>query len=116
MPKRYQTALLLGAPGAGKGTQGKILGQIPGFFHLSCGDVFRRMDINSDLGRIFREYSSRGDLVPDEVTVKMWAQNINAQKILSLYKPQVDLLILDGIPRNVNQSHKHAALGVLSEE
>jgi len=104
MSKRYQTTLLFGAPGAGKGTQGKILGQIPGFFHLSCGDVFRSMDINSELGRVFREYSSRGDLVPDEVTVKMWAQNIHAQKTLSIYKPHDDLLILDGIPRNLRQA------------
>ena len=50
--KRYQTVLLLGAPGAGKGTQGKILGQIPGFFHLSCGEVFRTIDIHSELGRV----------------------------------------------------------------
>lgn len=104
MPKRYQTALLFGAPGAGKGTQGKIIGQIPGFFHLSCGDVFRSMDINSQLGRIFRQYSSRGELVPDKVTVDMWAQNIHAQTTLSIYKPHDDLLILDGIPRNVEQA------------
>lgn len=104
MSHRYQTVLLFGAPGAGKGTQGKILGQIPGFFHLSCGDVFRSMDINSELGRIFREYSSRGELVPDDVTVRMWAQNIHAQTVLSIYKPHDDLLILDGIPRNVNQA------------
>jgi len=104
MPHRYQTVLLFGAPGAGKGTQGKILGQVPGFYHLSCGEVFRTLDVNSELGRIFREYSSRGELVPDEVTVKMWAENIRAQTILSLYKPHDDLLILDGIPRNVNQA------------
>ena len=40
MPDRYKTILLFGAPGAGKGTQGKILGQIPGYYHLACGDVF----------------------------------------------------------------------------
>ncbi|RMH13193.1 MAG: nucleoside monophosphate kinase [Planctomycetota bacterium] len=104
MSNRFQTVLLFGAPGAGKGTQGKILGQIPGFFHLSCGDVFRSLDINSELGKIFREYSSRGELVPDDVTVKMWAQNIHAQTVLSIYKPHDDLLILDGIPRSVNQA------------
>ncbi|TVQ61456.1 MAG: nucleoside monophosphate kinase [Phycisphaerales bacterium] len=104
MPHRYQTVLLFGAPGAGKGTQGKILGLVPGFYHLSCGEVFRTLDVNSELGRTFREYSSRGELVPDEVTVKMWAENIRAQTILSLYKPHDDLLILDGIPRNVNQA------------
>lgn len=100
----YQTVLLFGAPGAGKGTQGKILGQIPGFFHLSCGEMFRSLDIHSELGQIFYEYSSRGELVPDDVTVKMWAENIRAQTILSLYKPHDDLLILDGIPRNVEQA------------
>lgn len=104
MPDRYKTILLFGAPGSGKGTQGKILGQIPGFYHLSCGEVFRTLDIHSTLGRVFYEHSSRGELVPDGVTVEMWAENIKAQTILSLYKPHVDLLILDGIPRNLHQS------------
>jgi adenylate kinase len=101
---RYQTILLFGAPGSGKGTQGKILGQIPGFYHLSCGDVFRTIDTSSELGKIFIEYSSRGELVPDDVTVKMWQQNMHARTVLSAYKPHVDLLVLDGIPRNVNQA------------
>ncbi len=104
MPNRYQTVLLFGAPGAGKGTQGKILGQIPGFYHLSCGEVFRNLDMNSDLGKIFYEYSSRGELVPDDATVRMWQQNMHAQTVLSIYKPKQDLLVLDGIPRNVNQA------------
>lgn len=104
MPQRYQTILLFGAPGAGKGTQGKILGQIPGFFHLSCGDVFRTLDMSSPLGRKFQEYSSKGLLVPDDATIKMWHQNIHAQTVLSRYKPQQDLLVLDGIPRNVTQA------------
>jgi adenylate kinase len=102
--RKYQTVLLFGAPGAGKGTQGKILGQIPGFYHLSCGEVFRTLDINSELGRTFREYSGRGELVPDEITIEMWAENLHAQTILSIYKPQDDLLVLDGIPRNVHQA------------
>ena len=102
--KRYQTVLLFGAPGAGKGTQGAILGRIPGFFHLSCGEVFRSLDINSELGATFYEYSSRGELVPDDITVRMWAENMHAQTVLSLYKPSDDLLLLDGIPRNVKQA------------
>ncbi|MDX2132663.1 MAG: nucleoside monophosphate kinase [Planctomycetota bacterium] len=101
---RFQSILLFGAPGAGKGTQGKILGQIPGFYHLSCGEVFRTLDINSDLGRTFVQHSSKGLLVPDDVTVKMWHQNMHARTVLSDYKPNVDLLVLDGIPRNVNQA------------
>lgn len=104
MSHRYQTILLFGAPGAGKGTQGKILGQIPGFYHLSCGEVFRTLDVSSRLGRIFQEYSSRGELVPDDVTIEMWCENMHARTVLSDYKPNVDLLVLDGIPRNVNQA------------
>ena len=110
MSDRYRTVLLFGAPGAGKGTQGKILGQIPGFFHISTGDIFRSLDIHSELGKIFYQYSSRGELVPDDVTVRVWAQHMNALTLLSLFKPHADLLILDGIPRNVAQSrlmHKY---------
>src|SRR3954469_23955897 len=104
MPNRYQTVLLFGAPGAGKGTQGKILGSIPGFYHLSCGEVFRTLDTTSKLGRTFLEYSSNGALVPDDVTIEMWHANMHARAILSDYKPHVALLVLDGIPRNVNQA------------
>ncbi|NUQ67627.1 MAG: nucleoside monophosphate kinase [Phycisphaerales bacterium] len=104
MRQKYQTILLFGAPGAGKGTQGKILGQIPGFYHLSCGEVFRTLDTTSKLGKTFMTYSSKGLLVPDDVTVEMWEQNMHARTVLSDYKPHVDLLVLDGIPRNVNQS------------
>jgi len=104
MPHRYQTILLFGAPGAGKGTQGKILGQVPGFYHLSCGEVFRTLDLTSEIGKTFMQYSSRGELVPDDVTIKMWQQNMHARTVLSDYKPSQDLLVLDGIPRNVHQA------------
>lgn len=104
MSQRYQTVLLFGAPGAGKGTQGKILGSIPGFFHLSCGEVFRSLDMTSDLGKKFLHYSSRGELVPDDITVRMWQENMHAQTVLSRFKPSQDLLVLDGIPRNVAQA------------
>lgn len=104
MTHRFQTILLFGAPGAGKGTQGKILGQVPGFYHLSCGEVFRTLDMSSELGKTFMQYSSKGLLVPDELTVKMWHQNMHARTVLSDYKPKADLLVLDGIPRNVNQA------------
>lgn len=114
MSQRYQTVLLFGAPGSGKGTQGKILGQVPGFYHLSCGEVFRTIDMRSDLGKLFIEYSSKGLLVPDDATVKMWHQNMHARTMLSDYKPNVDLLVLDGIPRNVTQAkHLEQHLNVL---
>ncbi len=101
---RNPAVLLFGAPGVGKGTQGKILGQIPGFFHLSCGDVFRSLDIGSDLGRSVYEYSSQGKLVPDELTISIWRKGLEGQAALTSYKKHEDLLVLDGIPRNVNQA------------
>ncbi|MCX5658681.1 MAG: nucleoside monophosphate kinase [Planctomycetota bacterium] len=104
MSTRYKCVLLFGAPGSGKGTQGKIVGNIPGFFHFACGDVFRAIDIHSELGKIFCEYSSRGELVPDDVTVRMWAENLKARATIGFYKPKSDLLILDGIPRTVTQA------------
>ena len=50
---KYRRRLLFGAPGSGKGTQGKILGAIPHFFHCACGDVLRNLRTDSELGRIY---------------------------------------------------------------
>jgi adenylate kinase len=104
MADRYQTVLLFGAPGAGKGTQGELLGNIPGYFHMSTGDMFRSIDRHSEIGRAFFEYSSRGELVPDEVTIELWRTYVHAQTVLGIFKPHSDLLILDGIPRTVAQT------------
>src|SRR3989454_5839008 len=100
----YRTILLFGAPGSGKGTQGKILGSIPGFFHCACGDVFRNLRIDDPLGKVFIEYSSRGQLVPDEPTINLWAKNIQACTLDGEFHPERDTLVLDGIPRNVHQA------------
>src|SRR5688572_33480631 len=101
---KYKTILLFGAPGAGKGTQGKILGSIPNLFHCACGDVFRNLTIESEIGRTFLEYSSRGHLVPDEPTVNLWRENIRGQIHPGRFRPEKDTLILDGIPRNRPQA------------
>jgi adenylate kinase len=101
---RYKTILLFGAPGSGKGTQGKILGAIPGFFHTACGDIFRSLDLSSEMGRIAWEYSSRGELVPDEFTVKLWKQYIKGMEMVNQFHPETEILVLDGIPRNVVQA------------
>jgi adenylate kinase len=101
---KYTTYLLFGAPGAGKGTQGRSLGSIPRFFHCACGDVFRSIDTRTRLGRAFLEYSSRGELVPDDITVELWKARIDAAVDAHQFKPDIDVLILDGIPRNVGQA------------
>lgn len=101
---KFKTLLLFGAPGSGKGTQGKILGTIPGFYHCACGDVFRSIDLRSSLGKAFLEHSSRGELVPDDITVDLWSQQIRNMVTLGRFKPEIDFLVLDGIPRNVEQA------------
>ena len=101
---KYRTYLIFGAPGAGKGTQGKILGTIPRFFHCACGDVFRSLDTRTPLGQTFLEYSSRGQLVPDALTVKLWMAVIGDTVGMHKFKPDIDSLVLDGIPRNIDQA------------
>lgn len=100
---KYRTILLFGAPGAGKGTQGRILGTIPGFYHCACGDVFRNLRIDDPIGRAFVDFSSRGMLVPDEPTINLWRKNIQAAELHGSFQPERDTLVLDGIPRNSNQ-------------
>jgi len=101
---KYRTILLFGAPGAGKGTQGKILGTIPNFYHCACGDVFRNLKMESEVGKAFVEYSSRGELVPDEPTIRLWDEFIENSTRNGRFHPEQDTLVLDGIPRNVNQA------------
>lgn len=100
---RYRTILLFGAPGSGKGTQGKIIGSIPGFQHSSTGDIFRSLDLQTEMGRKFWEYSSRGQLVPDELTIQLWKQYIKGLEYINQFHPETEFLVLDGLPRNVQQ-------------
>ena len=100
----YRTILLFGAPGAGKGTQGKVLGTVPNLFHCACGDVFRNLKTDTDIGKVFLEYSSRGELVPDAPTVQLWHHFIETSTKTGRFHPEKDTLVLDGIPRNVHQA------------
>ncbi len=101
---KHRTILLFGAPGSGKGTQGKILSNIPGFFHCACGDIFRNLKVDSELGRVFVEHSSKGHLVPDDATIKLWGKFIETSTAIGRFHPEKDLLVLDGIPRNIAQA------------
>lgn len=101
---KFKTILLFGAPGSGKGTQGKILGSIPGLVHVACGEIFRDLRVGSPLGRTFLDYSSQGALVPDDFTVQLWKEHIDSLVRQGRYEPEADMLILDGIPRNVAQA------------
>jgi len=95
---------LFGSPGAGKGTQGKILGKIPNHLHVSSGDLFRNLRIQNPIGQTFLDYASKGRLVPDEPTIELWRDDIENRIHNGIFHPKTDTLLLDGIPRNVAQA------------
>lgn len=104
MKQRYKTILLFGAPGSGKGTQGKILGAIPGFFHSSTGDIFRSLDLQSPTGRTVWEFVSKGKLVPDEMTINIWKQYLQGMELINQFHPENEIIVLDGMPRSAIQA------------
>lgn len=101
---KYRTIVLFGAPGSGKGTQGKVLGALPNMYHFSSGDAFRSLDPNSELGKTFKEYSTRGQLVPDELTIQLCVDHISKLVASGKFNPETDTLLLDGIPRSLGQA------------
>ncbi|MBM3139939.1 MAG: adenylate kinase [Chloroflexi bacterium] len=90
--------ILLGLPGAGKGTQAKVLAERHGLLHISTGDMFRQAAAEgTDLGRRAQEFMSRGELVPDEVTIAMLLERIA--------RPDAAAgIMLDGFPRTIRQA------------
>jgi adenylate kinase len=91
-------AVLLGSPGAGKGTQAQRLAETLGVPHVASGDLFREhMDQGTELGREAQAYIDRGDLVPDEVTIRMVAERLARPDCASGF-------VLDGFPRTVAQA------------
>ncbi|MCZ6652174.1 MAG: nucleoside monophosphate kinase [Planctomycetota bacterium] len=101
---RYKTILLFGGPGSGKGTQGQALGALPQFVHVSSGDIFRGLSSESNIGQEFRSFSSKGLLVPDELTVRVWLRYMSGMEHLEKFVPDYHILISDGIPRTSTQA------------
>jgi len=90
--------VLLGAPGAGKGTQAATLTQQLKLAHIASGDLFRQaLDKGTELGLQAKAYMEKGQLVPNEVTIKMVLERISAPDCAAG-------IILDGFPRNVEQA------------
>lgn len=90
--------VLLGPPGVGKGTQAKILSERTGLAHISSGDLFRENIKNqTELGKLAQTYMSRGELVPDDVTIGMIRERLS--------RPDCRAgAILDGFPRTPAQA------------
>jgi len=102
--KRFRCILILGPPGSGKGTLGKFLSTAGNHFHLSSGDIFRGLDPESPMGKLYHTYASKGFLVPDSVTIEMWKHYVEGLISTNRYFPSKQFLLLDGIPRTVSQA------------
>lgn len=90
--------ILLGAPGAGKGTQADILSSELNLPHVASGDLFREaLKKETDLGLLAKSYMERGELVPDEITIRMILQRIETPDCVSG-------CLLDGFPRTLAQA------------
>jgi adenylate kinase len=90
--------VMLGAPGAGKGTQADILSQETGFPHIASGDLFRQnLEKKTSLGLSAKTYMEKGELVPNKITIKMIQERINAPDCTSG-------CLLDGFPRTLDQA------------
>ena len=99
MSKQEQLKIiLLGAPGAGKGTQAVTLSKKLALAHIATGDLFRKQqESGTELGNIAKSYMEKGQLVPDEITVKMLLGRIAAPDCAKGF-------ILDGFPRTLEQA------------
>lgn len=90
--------ILLGSPGAGKGTQARLLAQALGVPHISSGDLFRdNLSRKTELGLLAKQYMDRGTLVPDDVTIQMVAERLGRPDCTGG-------AILDGFPRTLEQA------------
>ncbi|MDD4979907.1 MAG: adenylate kinase [Candidatus Omnitrophica bacterium] len=90
--------ILLGPPGAGKGTQAKVLAEKLGLPHISTGDILRQnVSGNTPLGKQAQDFMNRGALVPDELVTQMLSERINQSDTQRGF-------ILDGYPRNISQA------------
>ena len=90
--------ILFGKPGAGKGTQAALLRDAFQLVHISTGDLFRyNIGNNTSLGALAKSYMDKGDLVPDEVTIKMLEAEVDAN-------PDAGGFIFDGFPRTAKQA------------
>ena len=90
--------LLIGAPGAGKGTQAKLIAERFHIAHISSGDLLRtHVEENTTIGRAAREFLAKGDLVPDAIVMDMLRKPVVAASEAGGY-------VLDGFPRTVEQA------------
>ncbi len=101
---QFRSVLIFGPPGTGKGTLGKFLSGAGNHFHLSSGDIFRGMSLESPAGKLYHSYASKGKLLPDNVTIEIWHKYVEGLIATNRYFPSSQLLLLDGLPRTKRQA------------
>jgi adenylate kinase len=106
---RYRSIILFGMPGSGKGTQGAVLGQLPGFVHFSMGDIFRKIPRTGKFGREIEQYTARGSMVPDDLTERIFERQLNILEMQELLMPEQHTLVLGGLPRSYAQADRLAS-------
>ena len=99
-----RSILVFGPPGSGKGTLGKFLSSAGNHYHLSSGDIFRGLSPESNAGKLFHQFASKGELVPDEVTIEIWHRYVRGLIATNAYFPHEQFLLLDGLPRTLHQA------------
>lgn len=102
--EKFRAVLLFGPPGSGKGTLGKFLSSAGNHFHLSSGDIFRGLSPESPAGKLYHKYASQGLLLPDEITIQIWHHYVHGLIATNRYFPNEQLILLDGIPRTIQQA------------
>ncbi|MGD2169526.1 MAG: nucleoside monophosphate kinase [Chlamydiota bacterium] len=100
----FRSILIFGPPGSGKGTLGGFLSSAGNHFHLSSGDIFRGLSPESPAGKLYHNYASKGLLLPDEVTIRIWHHYLHGLIATNKYFPKEQYLLLDGIPRTLRQA------------
>jgi len=107
MNEKATYIVMLGPPGAGKGTQAKVIAEKLGLVHVSSGDLFREnLSRQTDLGKLAQTYMTKGELVPDDVTIAMVKERLSRPDCASG-------AVLDGFPRTPAQAE--ALNGILAE-
>jgi len=99
LQKQWLNIVLTGRPGSGKGTQSRLLAEKYNLIHLATGDILRKeMEDNSEIGKTIKTYIDKGDLVPDEIVIRLIERKIDEHS-------EANGFLFDGFPVNLVQAY-----------
>lgn len=105
---KINAILLFGPQGVGKGTQGMLLNELPGYFHVSTGDMFRKLEGKTPIEKEIKKVMESGELVDDNLLFKFLDETIynlaeKGDEKGRYFNPSSDYIVFDGVPRNNQQ-------------